>query len=117
MQRKGVRQITSKHKRNKKLIYTIKIITDHARAAAAKVAAGEALTEEDKTFVTNVLLDYAKRLETRSTAVDHKNKATEPHLVSNAQYVLSRRIEKIYKTLLGQPLEAKQAGRKKKIKE
>lgn len=101
-------------------ILTIKIITDHARAAAAKVAAGELLTGEDKTFVTNVLVDYARRLDTRSDSIANRKKQKgkqqgDEQLASVAQYVLSRRIERDYKTLLGQPVDRKKKpGRKKK---
>jgi hypothetical protein len=100
------------------MIYTIKTITDHARAAAAKVAAGDQLTAEDTTFISNVLMDYANRLDTRSEAtINKQKKSTEPHLAGNAAYVLSRRVEKDYKALLGLPAEPKRkAGRKKKKK-
>ncbi len=98
------------------MLYTIKIITDHARAAAGKVAAGETITEEDKTFISNVLFDYAKRLDTRSEAILNKQKQSEAHLASAAAYVLSRRVERDYKMLLGLPVEPKkQPGRKKKV--
>jgi hypothetical protein len=98
------------------MIYTIKTITDHTRAAAAKVAAGETLTAEDSTFISNVLIDYANRMDKRSAAPANRAKAAnEPHVVSNREYVLSRRVEKDFKKLLGQPLETKAKGRKKKI--
>ncbi len=99
------------------MIYTVKTITNAVRAAAEKMVAVE-LTEEDKIFITNVLLDYAKRLDRRSDAIIRKGGASdEPHLAGASAYVMSRRVEREYAALIGQPIEVKRRRRTKKDEE